>query len=193
MTTSLQVVCVQSSWKIYCLLSDGSWGHVPVSLATINNSSKIKSLHTFVSYKILWQEFTGGSEGQHTISLDQQVTAYVNWCSGNHWLSHSRLYAWSTICQTIWFLLSQSSCIWRNADNEQSMVDGATLIRNKCEPVLKATCHLCRANEEVIFPYYKVKNYTFSMPSPNPRVAKTCDLLLTNHDLLVTHHSLQPT
>ena len=117
--------------------------------------------------------------------FDQQVMEYVNWWSGNQWLSHSHLHAWSTICQTIWFLLLQSSCIWRNADNTHNMTDGAALIRNNCEPRLKATCHLCRVNEEVIFLITKLILH-HPNAKPQPQSCKdTCDLLFTNHDLLV--------
>jgi hypothetical protein len=131
----------------------------------------------------------------HQIWDSGLATEYVNWCSGNQWLSQGRLQAWSTICQTIWFLLLHSSCIWRNADNTHNMTDGAVLIRNNCEPILKATCDLCRANEEVIFPYYEVNITPSWCQAPTPRTAKTYVIysLLTMTYLWTSYFSLQPT
>jgi hypothetical protein len=60
--------------------------------------------------------------------------------------------------------------IWRNADNTSNMMGGAALIRNNCEPILKATCHFGRANVEVIFPYYKGNITPSRCGAPTPEL-----------------------
>jgi hypothetical protein len=131
----------------------------------------MNSIRTFVSCNILRQEFTGGTEGQHSTSLWSEihgVCELVLWRS----VAWPSLHAWSTVCQTTCNLMvhdrwccSHKEQLWTRMESNVSLVHSQW--RRSYFPITMLILHLPDAK-------------------PQPQCYKdTCDLLFTNHDLLV--------